>query len=243
MKLSQVLAKEAMTKQQGFRTFTEIYHAFGKPSSFVGMTRTYSPSEEGGEALPTERQNVQQSGERLLQLLGETFGDITDLEATKNAANMGATADVMLSGEVLLSKVPATTLLFLEGQLKKILDELKKLPVLDPAYEWELDASTGLHRTAEPIEKIRTQKRAKAIVLHPPTKEHPAQTQLVQEDVPVGKWAETMHSGAVTAVRRRELLVRCTALINAIAAARSQANQVDAPQQYVGKELMDWLLR
>jgi hypothetical protein len=242
-KLAQVLATEKQTKEQGNRTLTEVYHVLQKPALFTDMTRTYQPSEEGGEAIPTERNLVQHSVNQLLDLVGNAFASIADTEATKNRANTQTIVDVEVDGEVLLKDMDAPTLLFLENQLKKVLDEFKKLPILDPAYEWELDAATGLHRTAEPIEKIRTQKKQRGIVLYDATDKHPAQTQLVVEDIPVGKWSEVMHSGAVPAVRKRELLVRCTNIITAIASARQKANQVDAPPIEVGEKIADWILR
>ena len=70
-------------------------------------------------------------------------------------------------------------------------------------------------------------KRHKALVLHPPTKEHPAQTQVVTEDDLIGHYRTTPLSGALTRKERRAILARLEALSRGVKTALAQANNAE----------------
>ena len=53
---------------------------------------------------------------------------------------------------------------------------------LDPGSDWSVDPGTGLYKTDNTLTQ-RTKKVQRPITLYEATKEHPAQTQLITEDV------------------------------------------------------------
>ena len=73
------------------------------------------------------------------------------------------------------------------------------------------------------------------------TKEHPAQTQLITEDVVAGTWVTVKYSGAMPAPRKKQLLGRIEKLANAVKFAREQANASEAQDKKLGKEVFDFL--
>lgn len=75
------------------------------------------------------------------------------------------------------------------------------------------------------------------------TDKHPAQTQLVQEDVIVGSWNQTKMSGAIQPQQKDMLLQRIEKLQKAVKFAREEANSVDADNVEAGKVIFDWILR
>ena len=83
------------------------------------------------------------------------------------------------------------------------------------AEDWKSDPNSGLYRT-EPTETHRTKKMQKPIVLYAATPEHPAQTQLITEDVIAGWWVLTRQSGAMPKPEKQRLQDRIDKLIQAI---------------------------
>ena len=126
-----------------------------------------------------------------LRALAELF----DITATKDWANCSARATVVVDGKPLLEDVPATYLLFLEKQLSDLRTFIDKMVELDAGEDWLEDPSTGMYRT-EAIKTQRTKKVQRPIVLYDATEHHPAQTQLITEDVVAGYWNTVKYSGA-----------------------------------------------
>jgi hypothetical protein len=118
---------------------------------------------------------------------------------------------------------------------------ISRSTVLHRAEDWAKHDGAGLFRTA-PIATHRTKKVQKPIVLYDATKEHPAQTQLITEDVVVGYWDTVKHSGALPAPRKKELISRIEKLSQAVKFAREKANAADAETVTVGKPIFDYLL-
>ena len=54
-KLNQIVAVVAGKKTRAEKEFGELNKAAQKPDLFVGLSRTYQPAEENGEALPAEQ--------------------------------------------------------------------------------------------------------------------------------------------------------------------------------------------
>ena len=78
-------------------------------------------------------------------------------------------------------------------------------------------------------------------MLYDATEHHPAQTQLISEDVVVGTWTTVKQSGAMPAPMKKRVLKRIETLANAVKFAREQANSIEADDQKVGKEVFDYL--
>ena len=145
-------------------------------------------------------------------------------------ANEGAT-----TLEQMLPHTPA------QKQLAELRGFVSRLPVLDAAEEWIFDSNASLYKTA-PSETTRTKKIQTPIVLHPPTKEHPAQTQLITEDRIVGHWKTVKHSGALPEPLKRTILERIEKLSDAVKVARETANAVEATPQKIGRRVFEFLL-
>lgn len=239
-KLNQVIAVEKGIKSKVTADIDVIYKAVQKPALFEGFVKTYKKRNEEEEDQPTQRQKVQASVGNALTDVSNRLTALFDVTAQKDFANCNAKADVVVDGETLLTGAPATYLLFLEKQLTDLSTFVEKLPVLDAAEEWTLDPNESLYRTA-PALTNRTKKVQKPLVLYPATAEHPAQTQLITEDVVAGTWEQIRFSGAMPFTAKKALVLRVLKLGQAVKQAREAANLADAPEQNVGAKILGWI--
>ena len=114
--------------------------------------------------------------------------------------------------------------------------------MLDEAESWTKDENSGLFKT-EATQTHRTKKTVKPIVLYPATEQHPAQTQLLTEDVIAGFWSQIKQSGAMPKPDKQALLERVESLLKALKEAREEANgydEVETPN--VGEAIFAYLL-
>jgi hypothetical protein len=239
-KLNQILAIEKGIKTRVYAEVTDLHQATQKPPLMNGFHKTYQPRDEDGETYPAESQKVQHQAAEVLDRIAAGLRELFDITATKDWANCTTKADVIVDGRVLLEGAPATYLLFLEKQLSDLHTFVSKMAELDPGSDWSVDPGTGLYKT-EPTVTQRTRKVQRPITLYEATKEHPAQTQLITEDVIAGQWITIKYSGAIAAPRKKQLLGRIEKLSNAVKFAREQANAAEAPDKKVGKEVLDFL--
>lgn len=81
-------------------------------------------------------------------------------------------------------------------------------------------------------------------MLFPATEQHPAQTQLITEDVFVGTWSTIKISGAISHNDKQKLLDRVEELIIAVKSAREEANAKSFAGISLkeGSTLLDYLL-
>jgi len=239
-KLNQILAIEKGVKSRVYATFTELHKATQKATLLNGFHKTYQPKGEDGERYPAESQKVRVNHVEVFKQVARGLTELFDITATKDWTNCKARADIVVDGEILLTDVPATYLLFLEKQLSDLHAFVSKFVELDSGEDWNLDSSTGLHKT-ESIQTHRTKKVQRPIVLYDATEHHPAQTQLITEDVVVGYWSTVKMSGAIQAPRKRGLLDRIDRLTRAVKYAREQANAIEADRQHPGRKVFDFL--
>jgi hypothetical protein len=239
-KLNQILAIEKGLKTRVYAEFTELHNATQKPGLMNGFHKAYQPRDENGETYPPESQKVQHNAVEVLERVATILTELFDITATKDWANCQAKADVLIDGRVLLRDVPAPYLLFLEKQLSDLTAFIGKMAELDPGSDWSTDPSTGLFKT-EASATQRTKKLQRPIVLYDATEHHPAQTQLITEDVIAGQWTTIKYSGAMPAPRKKQLLVRIEKLSNAVKYAREQANAVEAQDKKLAKEVFEYL--
>ncbi len=240
-KLNQVLAVEKGVKSRVYGEVTTMNAAAQKPALFNGFAKAYKPKEEDGEQFPPESSRVQMNAREMLQSLGRLLAELFDVTAAKDWANCSAKADVVVDGKVLVKQAPATYLLFLEKQLNDVQTFVHNLPTLDPAEEWRFDEQANLYKS-DTSKTARTKKVQKPIVLYDATKEHPAQTQLITEDVVIGHWDTVKQSGALPVRRKTEVLERVEKVIKAVRYAREEANAQEAPEARVGAALFEYLL-
>lgn len=240
-KLCQILAIERPTKTNTADQLTQIYQAIQKDALLNGIARRYTPKTEEAEVFPSENQAVQLRVTQALQDVRAVMTPLFDIVAIKDAANRNASADVSVDGNTILTGVPAVTLLFLEKQLIDFHTVICKLPELPQTESWSYDQNSDCYVT-EPVETSKSKKITKPLVAYPATVEHPAQVQLVTEDVVQGNWTTTKFSGALPRDRKRVLRERVEKLLAAVKFAREAANQADAPKVSIAKEVFDYLL-
>lgn len=242
MKLNQVIAVEKGIKGKAQGEVDTIYKAVQKPALFEGSTKLYKKKADDDEDVPGTKQHVQLKAKDALFDIAARWRALFDVTAQKDYANCVAKANVVVDGTLVLEQVPVTYLLFLEKQLTDLYTIVGKFPTLDPAEQWQWDAASSVYFT-EPVLTTRTKKVNKAIVLYPATDKHPAQTQLVVEDVSVGTWETRRFSGAMPQDERRKLMDRIERLQHAVKSAREAANTVDAPTQEVGNKIFGWIFQ
>jgi hypothetical protein len=240
-KLNQIVAIEKGVKSRVYGEVTELHKESQKAEPYTGLAKTYRKRDEEGEDLPPEHKKVRQVASEVLKKLASLETELWDVEATREWANTRAVADVVVDGRVLVKSAPVTYLLFLEKQVSDLRTFVDKLPILDDTEEWTEDPTTGLYRTGR-VTTHRTKKVPKVIVKYEATKEHPAQTELVHEDVIVGYWDLVKSSGAVPGPRKAKLLERVDKLGKAVKMAREQANDLEIDRVQVAEALFGWLL-
>jgi hypothetical protein len=240
-KLNQVLAVEKGTKSRVYAEVTQLNATAQKPALYAGFAKNWNPKTDDGEVFPPESLRVQHNAREQLGTLARVLTELFDVSAARDWANCQAKADVVVDGRVVVAAAPATYLLFLEKQLVDVQTFIGNLPVLDPAEEWRFDEATNVYKS-ELTKTARTKKVQKPIVLYDATKEHPAQTQLITEDVVIGHWDTVKHSGALPPKKKTELLERVEKLLKAVKYAREEANSVEAEKKLVGAAIFDYLL-
>ena len=78
-------------------------------------------------------------------------------------------------------------------------------------------------------------------MLYDATEHHPAQTQLITEDVTTGHWSTVYTSGALPVPRREQLLERIEHLRNAVKRARARANDTEVEKRQIGDAIFGYL--
>lgn len=241
-KLNQIIAIEKGIKSRVYGEITELHKTIQKPALFNGFAKSYQPKDDDGESLPAERQRVQFVVDDVLRTVERLSSELFDVTARKDWSNCDARADIVLGGDVLVAKAPVTYMLFLEKQLTDLRTFIGVLPVLDDGETWSKDQNSGLMKT-EPTQTHRTKKVQKPIVMYPATVEHPAQTQMVTEDVIAGFWSQVKQSGAMPKPHKEILVERIEKLLQAVKQAREAANGVEESKApAIGAVIFNYLM-
>lgn len=240
-RLNQVIAIEKGVKSRVYGDLTEVNKQVQKSDLFDGFVKVFEPTVEDAESLPTEEKRVQLVVPEVLKSTLTKLTELFDVTATKDYANCRAFGDVVVDGDVLLEKVPATYLLFLEKQLTDMRTFVSNMPTLDLIEDWMKDPNSDLFKSKE--KKVhRTRKVQRGIVLYDATKEHPAQTQLITEDVVIGYYNTVRHSGAMPLPEKQVLAERVESLLKAVKSAREEANMVEVEEVKVGDKIKKFLI-
>jgi hypothetical protein len=247
MKLHELLAIETNLENQADKCRTELAATFDKKRHlFEEKTTVFFPLAENEQPVTELQSDLQSTVRKELDWIGAHLAKSIDASYQVAEANTAARADVVLeddAGTVILTGVPATALLELEKTIAKITSLITAIPTLDPAKGFTPDSQrgTGVFKARE-VNKNRTRKQAKVLIKYEATKEHPAQTEVVTEDVAVGRIQEQEWSGLITPAEKAELINRAEILARAIRRARSRANEasVDA-QKKIGSKLLKYL--
>lgn len=225
-KLNQIVAVVAGKKTRAEKEFGELNKILHKPDLFHGLSRTYQPSEENGETLPPESKYPQKNVRDVLTQTRTLLTGIMDAVATQEYGNCLARSDVVIDGTAVLTGVPVTVLLYLDKQLNDLRTFVGNIPVLDPAERWKLNDQTGEYAT-DAVKTRSTKKVQRPLVLYPATPEHPAQTQMITEDVTAGYWTTTKFATVLPFTTKRDILERIDRLQEAVKVARENANNAE----------------
>lgn len=241
--LNQILGVRKGVNSTAGKRFTEIHRDTLKAQLVNGLTRQYTPKDDDGDVLPGEYQKVQVKIDDLNAELIQVLARQIDVNATVDAANQVAVADIVIpggAGPFTIPKVPVTTLMWLEKQLNELKAYIEKLPVLDPSVNWDFDAQAGIFKS-DIVTTHRTSKVAKPIVMYPATPQHAAQTQLITEDVITGYWASQRLSAALPADVIKGMADRLNILKEAVVVAREKANTTPVTNVTMGEVLLNFV--
>lgn len=237
-RLHEIVALANGKKAEMTSAVTEAHKQAQKGDLFDGIQRTYRPlDEEKGEKLPPENKNPQADLRELVNDAAVLWANLFDLVATVDSGNSLASADIVVDGKTLAKNVTVPTLLFLKKQLTDVKTFITKLPYPDPAEQWTFDENRNMLAT-EPVETHRSKKVPKVIVKYPATTEHPAQTEMLQEDVLVGYWKTIKFTSRIPSSRRVAMLAQVDKLLDAVKVAREQANMTEVKRMTIGRELL-----
>lgn len=244
-KLHELLAVEKNLEGQAQKTRTELSKTFqDKRHLFAKKLVTFKPNTEAPETTE-EQSDIQTTVREEIKWLKPILSKALDASHQIDVANTIAKSDIVSEdGMVLVAGVPSTSLLRLEHRVQEIHDLIASIPTLDPAKGFLEDkaAGVGVYK-ARDVQKFRTKKEFKPVVIVPPTKEHPAQVEKLYEDVPIGTTLTQEWSALITPDSKAKLLDKCDQLARAIKRARARANEqeVDVKAHKVGAALLDYV--
>lgn len=240
-KLNQIIAIEKGIKSGVYGAMTDLNKAVQKGELFNGFQKNYRKLDTDDLDLPAEGKRVQFTSKSVLESVERGLSGLMQVVARKDWTNCVAKGSVIVDGKTLLGDAPVSYLLFLEKQLTDVKTLVGNLPTLDIAEDWNKDENSGLFKTAA-TSQHRTKKVQKPLVLYPATPEHPAQTQMVTEDIIAGFWDTTKTSGAIPAPEKAAILSRVEILLQATKQARESANMADeVPVPTVGTAVFGYL--
>jgi len=239
-KLNAIIAVEKGKKSRAQTTLTNAYQLCQKEVLLSGITRVYERLNDDGETLPSESKMPQINLMEIFPTITSELIDMYDVVLTKETGNTLAKADIRIGDMVIATDVPVTYLLFLEKNLKDIHTFISKLPVLPADRRWEWDANAKVFKT-DAVQTARTKKVEKPIVMYDATPEHPAQTQLITEDVIVGNWNTTHISTAIPVTQRDEMVAHVDQLIDAVKIAREEANSREVESRDIGSTIFGYI--
>ncbi len=241
-KLHELLAVEQDRKHKATHAIGETIKVFTKQDvQFDGMIKRYISLEEHAEQIPDESKEMVFTVKDKLSHAIETIIAGVDAHLSKEETNASNTAKAeLLVGEKSFGTFSATSLLALEMHISKVKEMYLTIPVLDSTRKWTFDTQKGFFRTDEEV-KFRSIKRPKVVVKYEATKEHPAQTEILQLDFQVGKYETVYTSGKITPTQKAKLLKRIDDLLESIKIARSKANNVEVINTKIAKKLLDYI--
>jgi hypothetical protein len=247
-KLHELLAVEKDVKDVFSKILDETAKTFNQRSShFLETRKSYHPYNAEDKDLPDEEHTPMVT--TVLDKLAYAQGSIIrfiDIELQKERANQAAKADVMVelpdgTSKTILADAPVTFLVQMESALERIRKVYDEIPTLDPSKTWSKDETKTDVWKAEVEKRVRTKKIPKVIVKYDATKEHPAQTDIVNVDAAVGEWTHSSSSGALSPRQKSQILDRIDRLITGVKIARARANSQDVESAKVGRIFFNFL--
>jgi len=242
LKMNQVIVITNGEKSRKQKELAKLYHLIQQPALFEGFTKRYDPLDEEGERLPDEDKKVQLTVNKVINDVIKVMENMFNIVATQDVGNCSAVADIVVDGITILEAVPATYLIFLEKQLIDIETFISKLPVLDPAEDWNWSDKVACYET-RPKETHRTKKVQDVLVKYEATEKHPAQTELITKDIITGYWNTIKFSGNMKKTDKDLLVERVRKLTRAVKVAREEANSIEVHQMFFGTKILNYIFK
>lgn len=240
-KLHELIAVEGDLKTQALATLTGVGDLFQHGvTRLEAQVRVYRPIREDGDTLPAESSELATTVKTELDKVRKAVGAWIDVSVQKEMTNGTTSADVSVDGKVVLAALSAPALLNLEAKLATLRAVYAAIPTNDPTERWEKDSQTNAY-VSPARESVRTKKVLKVLVLHEPTKEHPAQVQSYTDDVPEGTWTTTKRSGKLSPAEKADILERIDKLARAVKIARQRANDKQATELKVADAIFNYI--
>jgi len=247
-KLHELLAVESDIKDVFGKIIDETTKTFNQRSEHFQETRkTYNPLNPEDKDLPDEEfKPMATTVVDKLNYSQEAFVRMIDAVLQKERANQNACADIIVTMpdgtlKTLLTNAPVVFLVQMENILSRIRSVYNEIPTLEPAKSWEKDTTQYGVWKAEPFIRVRTKKIPTPLVKYQATKEHPAQTEIINLDEVVGKWNQTSRSGALSPKQKSQLLDHFDRLIAAVKIARAKANDREIETAIVGIQFFNYI--
>jgi hypothetical protein len=246
-KMNQILAIEKGEKNKTYSDLTKTHHSLQTKEKLAGLSKTYQPNDDDGEKYPDEETRVQVRAHRVVERTSKLLTKYFDIVAARDWTNCSARADIVLDSgtdneTVLVENVPAPYLLWLEKQLDDLYTFASKIPTLPAAETWEWYDAQDCFKTPS-FRSAKMKKVSRPLIKYEATEQHPAQVEVVTEDVVVGYWTTTKYSGALEVRRMVELKERVRKLQQAVKFAREHANSVEAEMPKVGNKILGYLFK
>lgn len=245
-KLHELLAVEGNLENQANKVRTDLMNTFEKKRHlFEEKCVVFKPSVETEREVVETQSDIQSTVKKELTWISSHLIKALDASYQVAEANTQARADVILDDDaqtVLLKDVPATSLLELEKRIAEINALVQAIPTLDPAKGFTVDTQRENAYKAREVVKTRTKKTVEVIIKYAATKEHPAQTEMINVDKPVGELREQEWSGLITPAEKSELIDRVEMVARAVRKARARANEVEVDStKKIGKKIIQFV--
>lgn len=240
MKLHQTLALLKGATSDAHSVITRAHHDLMKSQLLVGRRKVYRAADEDDTVtFPTEYQKVQLNAKRVIAEMLTSQVRLFDVTAARDFSNMSAVANLVVDGQTLVEDAPVPYLLWLEKKLGELEIFVKKVPVLNPEFNWTPDDAEGW--VSQAVETTKTKKVKRVLTLHPGTDKHPPQVSPYDEDVVQGYWTSVQYSGALPQSDVNTMLKRVRKLQDAVKVAIAEANSVNADDPKPGKKIFDFV--
>jgi hypothetical protein len=239
--LHQLLAVRDGARSIADRAITNAYHTIQRAEPLSGIHRTHERRFDEDAELPGEYKHVQVLARAVSADFAAAMARLFDVTAAVDYTNRHATANIVVDGQVLVSAAPAPFLIFVEKQLVHARTFIDKLPVLDPAIEWDEPLAPGQPHRSRAVKTTSTRKVLRNHVKAEATDKHPAQVDVYSEDVVSGWWTMVKLSGALPAAHVAELRERVDKLIDAVKIARGEANMQPVEDPKPGAALLAYV--
>ena len=244
-KLHELLAVEADRKKASDRLVSESIKTFRKENLFTGSVKRTEMFDEDEVSIADEVLKLETTVDENLEYSLNALVKYWDTVAQKDATNMEAVADILIpGGKVLLTGVPATTLLGMEKKINELRNLYNAIPTLPPGINWEIDPSqekVNVYKNANDIETLKTMKGIEYKTVAEPTKEHPAQVREVSVTKNIGRFVTTKWSGMVTPYEKARRITNIEIILSAVKKARQRANSVKTVDLKVGQAIIDFI--